>query len=253
MKEQIESIPVNDAFDAGDECPFCYLERTAEHRTIRYVAGPGASYMEPDVRGATDKYGFCTEHMQKLFDYGNSLGEALILQTHFAGLLEEFHMEAEAFLAQDPKPGGLFHKRPAHTVEEEYSHILDEHIHSCFICDRIKYHMDRYFATFFYLLKDKEFRTKVENSKGFCLKHFGQLLHVAEEKLPNNQRQWFHDTIFTLEEKNLLRVKEDLDWFIAKYDYRNAKADWKNSRDALSRTMQKLQGFYPADPPYKKD
>jgi hypothetical protein len=54
-------------------------------------------------------------------------------------------------------------------------------------------------------------------------------------------------------EKNLVRVKEDLDWLIAKYDYRNAGADWKNSRDALQRAMQKLEGLYPADAPYKKE
>ena len=46
MKEQLHTIPVNEAFDSGDECPFCYLQRQAEHRTIRYVVGPGASYME---------------------------------------------------------------------------------------------------------------------------------------------------------------------------------------------------------------
>ena len=40
---------------------------------------------------------------------------------------------------------------------------------------------------------------------------------------------------------------------IAKFDYRNAAADWKNSKDAVSRSMQKLQGLHPADPPYKKD
>lgn len=30
MREQIDTIPVNEAFASGDECPFCYLERVAE-------------------------------------------------------------------------------------------------------------------------------------------------------------------------------------------------------------------------------
>ena len=97
MKEQLHTIPVNEAFDSADECPFCYLQRQAEQRTIRYVAGPGASYMEPDVRLATDKAGFCREHMKKLYDYGNALGSALILQTHYARLLEQFRKDAAAF------------------------------------------------------------------------------------------------------------------------------------------------------------
>ena len=33
--------------------------------------------------------------------------------------------------------------------------------------------------------------------------------------------------------------------------YRNKDADWKNSRDAIQRGMQKLKGGYPADPAYK--
>ena len=80
MKEHIHTIPVNDAFLSGDECPFCFLERKVEQSTIRYVAGPGASYMEPDVRAATDQVGFCTHHTKKLYDYGNTLGSALILE-----------------------------------------------------------------------------------------------------------------------------------------------------------------------------
>ena len=94
MKEYIETIPVNEAFQSGDECPFCWLEREAERRAIKYTIGPGASYMEPDVRAETDKTGFCREHTKKLYDYGNALGAALMLQTHFAGLLEQYDEEA---------------------------------------------------------------------------------------------------------------------------------------------------------------
>lgn len=103
------------------------------------------------------------------------------------------------------------------------------------------------------MIKDEEFRQKVESSKGFCLRHFPQLLRQAEEKLGKAQREWFYPTVFRITEENLTRVKEDLDWFVAKFDYRNAAADWKNSKDAVSRAMQKLEGIYPTDPPYKKD
>ena len=81
MKEQIHTVPVNEAFDSGDECPFCWLERQAERSAIRYTLGPGASYMEPDVRAETDRAGFCGAHLQKMYDYGNALGSALIMQT----------------------------------------------------------------------------------------------------------------------------------------------------------------------------
>ena len=123
----------------------------------------------------------------------------------------------------------------------------------CFICGKIDYNMARYYDTFFMLTKDAEFRQKVENSKGFCMRHFLALMEVAPDQVPNSQQEWFYTTVFSLMRENMARVKDDLDWFIEKFDYRNASADWRNSRDAVSRSMQKLQGVYPADPPYKSE
>lgn len=248
MKEQLHTIPVNEAFDSGDECPFCFMERAVEQSAIRYTIGPGASYMEPDVRAETGRTGFCVEHTKKLYDYGNTLGNALILQTHMESIIDDFRREAAAF--QAPAKKSLFGKKKV-AEEEPYWQRMERQVNSCYICDKIKYNMDRYFQTFFVLLKDEEFRTKVMNSKGFCMRHFSQMLRMAEEYLPGNQRDWFYPAVFKLMEENLLRVKDDLDWLVAKYDYRNASADWRNSRDALQRTMQKLEGLHPADPPYK--
>jgi len=182
MKEQIHTIPVNEAFETQDECPFCHLQRQVEQNAIRYVLGPAASYMEPDVRGATDKAGFCREHTKKMYDYGNALGNALILQTYFARLLEEFHYEAAAFEMPPKQP--LLGKRKPDTKERLWQR-LEQKVESCYICDKIEYNMSRYYHTFFVLLKDKEFREKVENTKGFCLRHFARLLREAEEHLPN--------------------------------------------------------------------
>ena len=251
MREQIHTIPVNEAFDAHDECPFCFMERKVEQSAIRFVAGPGASYMEPDVRGATDRAGFCVHHMQKLYTYGNALGNGLMLQTYLACFLEDFQREKEEFVMPEKKP--LFGKRKQPVSDDPYWKRLRTKVESCYICDKMEYNMSRYYKTFFTLLKEPEFRAKVENSKGFCMTHFAQLMQNANQMLPKGQTEWFYGTIPALTKKNLIRVKEDLDWFIAKFDYRNAGADWKNSKDALSRTMQKLETLYPADPPYKKD
>lgn len=249
MKEQIDTIPVNEAYEAGDECPFCYLERQAERRSIRYALGPGASYMEPDVRAVTDSKGFCRQHFKKLYDYGNSLGNALVMQTYFVGLLKE--LEAQTQDLTLPSKRGLLSQKPVE--ETELLRWAKEKNSSCFLCDRIDYHMDRYYTTFFHLIKDSDFRKKVEESKGFCMHHFAGLLEAAREKLPNAQREWFYETVCRLMQENLARVQGDLDWFIEKFDYRNAGADWKNSKDAVSRSMQKLRGGYPADGPYKQD
>ena len=113
--------------------------------------------------------------------------------------------------------------------------------------------MSRYYSTFFVLIKEPEFRAKVEESKGFCMHHFGQLMAFAEKELPEKQKEWFYATVMELMKANLNRVKDDLDHFVEMFDYRNAGSDWRNSRDAVERTMQKLKGGYPADKPYKTD
>ena len=251
MKEKLYTIPVNEGFEAVDECPFCAMERKEEQRAIRYFAGPGASYMEPDVRASTDRAGFCRVHMKKLYDYGNSLGAALMLQTYYAGLLEEMQAQLENY--ELPPQKGLFNKKRPQAEQDPYWVRLQERLSSCAICEKVDYNMARYMDTFYYLLKEPEFRAKVESCKGFCLRHFTALLATAEEKLPNAHREWFLSTIPNLALENLTRVKGDLDWMIAKYDYRNASKPWGNSRDALQRAMQKLQGLYPADAPYKNE
>lgn len=245
MKEYIDTIPVNDAFSSEDECPFCYLERMSEQRTIRYILGPGASYMEPEVRAATDQEGFCAQHYQKLYDFGNGLGNALILQSRYVGILRELEDAKKEFALPDKRT--LFKgKQSTESALERWARR-----DSCYLCRRNEENMQRYYATFFALIKEQEFRGRVEGCKGFCMRHFSELLNAAKTHLPNNQRQWFYDTATGLVEENLHRVKADIDHFVSMFDYRSAGKDWGTARDAVSRGMQKLQGRYPADPPYK--
>ena len=250
MRETIYTIPVNEGFEAADECPFCAMERKEEERAIRYYVGPGASYMEPEVRASTDRAGFCGAHMKKLYDYGNTLGAALILQTYYAGLLEE--MQAQLTDYEVTAKPGLFSRKKTRSSDNGYLQQLQDRVDSCAMCEKVEYNMERYFATFFTLLKDTEFREKVASCHGFCLRHFTRMLSMTDDHLPENQRQWFQDTLLSLMQENLIRVKEDLDWLVAKYDYRNASKPWGTAQDALPRAMQKLQGIYPADGPFRE-
>ena len=50
MKEKLYTIPLNDAVNANDECPFCFIEREVEQDLLDFVLGAGSSYMESDVR-----------------------------------------------------------------------------------------------------------------------------------------------------------------------------------------------------------
>ena len=251
MKEKIHTIPVNEAFDSGDECPFCYLERAVEQRAIRYLLGSGASYMEPDVRAATDDVGFCRSHYQKMYDYGNSLGNALMMQTYYTKMMDELSRQLDDFEIPDKR--SLLPLRKQKETKLPLLEWLQKMQDSCYICNRIDANQKRYFETFFVLIKEHEFRDKVENSKGFCMHHFGQLLDYARDNLPNKQREWFYETVAELMKIHINRVKEDIDWFVQKHDYRYSSAPWKNSSDAVPRGMQKLRGGHPSDKPYKTD
>lgn len=251
MREHIDTIPVNEAFASGHECPFCYLERMAEQRSIRYILGPGASYMEPDVRATTDKQGFCREHFKKMYDFSNQLGSALIMQTYLARLLNELENEADNFEMPAKRP--MFGGKKNDTADNGLLTWAKEKGATCALCQKLEYNMERYYHTFFVMLREEEFRKSVEGSKGFCMRHLVQLLEKAKTELPNGQREWFYGTVIPLMKENLLRVKGDLDHFVSMYDYRSAGKDWGNARDAVARTMQKLQGGYPADTPYKMD
>ncbi len=58
--------------------------------------------------------------------------------------------------------------------------------------------------------------------------------------------------LFSLMNKNMDRLQEDINWLIEKFDYLHKDDDWKDSKDAVQRCMQKLKGGYPADAVYRQ-
>jgi len=250
MKETLYTIPLNDAVNANDECPFCYIERSVEQDLLDFTLGNSASYMESDIRDATDRDGFCREHFKKMFDYGNTLGNAWILKTHYMRMSKAM---AEQFKNYTPAKTTLKDKFRKNSSRINPIGIwVEEKDKSCYICKRFADTYDRYMDTFFFMYKkDADFRERIKNSKGFCLHHFGDLCEAAETKLSDKEKKDFYPEMFALMEKHMARLQEDVSWMVEKFDYRNKDADWKNSRDAIQRGMQKLKGGYPADPAYK--
>ena len=72
MKEKLYTIPLNDAINAQDECPLCFVERSLEQDMLDFTLGSCASYMESDVREITDREGFCRAHFKKMFEIGRA-------------------------------------------------------------------------------------------------------------------------------------------------------------------------------------
>lgn len=251
MKETLYTIPLTDAFHAGDECPFCYVERDVEQDLLDLVLGSSASYMESDMRDQTDKAGFCRSHFKKMFDYGNALGNAWILKTHYLKMQQELSDQIKMFA---PSKTSFINKlKKTEASENAISTWVKQKEESCYICTNFAKTFDRYMATFFFMYKkDDEMKKMMENSKGFCLHHFGEVVRRADVELSEKQKEEFYPFVFAQMQDNLKRVGNDVAWLVEKYDYLNKDADWKNSKDAVQRGMQKLRGSYPADPAYQQ-
>lgn len=250
MKEQLYTIPLNDAVNADDECPFCFIERKLEQDLCDFVLGSAASYMEADIREMTDHAGFCRTHFKKMYEYGNTLGNAWILKTHYKTMIQEMEKEFERFTPGKTSLKSMFSKAPQNG--NSVSMWVRKKEASCYVCNQFKDTYARYMDTFFYLYKqDSEFVEKIKKSKGFCLPHFADLCDAADSHLSDKDKEAFYSAIFPLMKENMDRLQEDVSWMVEKFDYRNKDADWKNSKDAIQRGMQKLKGGYPADAPYK--
>ena len=234
MNEKLYTIPVQDAFTTDCECPVCVMRQTLERASIEYTLGP--SYMEDDIRMETDKHGFCSRHIKELYGEQNRLGLALMLKTHMDTVIKETEKMAGKGTAS---PASLFKKKEESKIPVvSYLNKLED---SCFICKRVENTFDRYIATIFHLYdKERDFRTLFENSKGFCNNHYALLYEVAGAYLRGDKKEEFIISLNKVYLENLKRVRDDLEWFIDKFDYRNADAPWKNSQDALPRTILKM-------------
>lgn len=251
MREKLYTIPLNDAVAANDECPFCFMERKLEQDLLDFVLGNSSSYMESDVREEMDQTGFCRSHFKKMFDYGNTLGNAWILKTHYEKTINQLEQQIKEY---KPVKMGFFDKK--RIFAERVNAIgrwTEQQEHSCYICNRFNQEFPRYMDTFLILYQtDDIFKHKVLNGNGFCLVHFGDLCEYAELHLKEKQKSDFFLPMFQMMKENMNRLQEDINWMIEKFDYRNKDADWKNSKDAIQRGMQKLKGGYPADPIYQR-
>lgn len=240
MKEQLYTIPVNDAFQSDCECPLCKLKRGLELDAIEFTLGP--SYMEDDNRAVTDELGFCEKHIEELYQQKNRLGLALILSTHMTKVTRDL----KKLSAEPALPGkGLLKKKTGTSSMGEYVAKLE---HSCFICNRIETVFNRYIETIFHLYKrDSSFSQKIKSSKGFCTYHYALLHDRAAEHLAKEQLDAFHSDIQSVYFSNMQRMQEDIEWFINKFDYRYQNEPWKNAKDALPRAVLKTHSSITPD------
>lgn len=236
MKEHIYTIPINDAFDKKCECPVCEFMRSEEKSIIEYTLG--ASMMEPDERVRSNKDGYCNHHFSMLLEQTNKLSLALILQTHLSELRNAVENDEKAITAAKKS---IFKKDDAlPEAVKGYERVSA----SCVVCDKLFDIQEKFIDNIIELYKkEDDFKKKFDSCKGFCIPHFSALAKGASQILSETKRKEFLTALYRIEIDNLKRIQEDIDWFTKKFDFRFANEDWKNSRDAVLRTTEKIIGY----------
>ncbi len=241
--EQIYTIPVNEAFDAAPVavlpedakateessslCPLCRLYDKLNDQELTRILG--AAMMEPDVRIETNKHGFCGPHYRAMFRRKNRLGLALMMESHLGCLEKELK---DGLISSTIQGAG---RKPLKRMAELES--------DCYICGRIDDHFSRMLDTVIYLYRsDETFRKKMANQTCYCLPHFRRLAERAGQKMPRKEFSDFYRLIEITEKKYLAALSEDVSWFCKKFDYRYENEPWKNSKDAVERTIGFLRG-----------
>ncbi len=253
MKERIYTIPINEAFEQDTECPLCVCERKLENDALEYTLGP--AMMEPDFRIETNHAGFCTNHFAKLYNLQKDrLPLALVIDTHMSEQIKDL---GQIYSKYENGIKDLLRKGKLKAFSENFKgrksaagKTIDELLNklatlkaTCAVCRKIDINMDRLIDNTLYLYKsEREFKKKFNESKGFCLKHLEVLLIKAREVFSPALQSEFLTELLSLELSELKRINEEVNYFTKMFDYRNSEADWKNSKDAVPRSIEKLTG-----------
>ncbi len=252
MKERIYTIPVSEAFKEDCECPMCILEKNLEQDALTYTLGP--SMMEPDSRIETNKKGFCDRHFTKLYNtQENRLPLGLVIDTHLkeqSADLRKIYEKEEKNLKKEMQTSTLQHLKKGLKNKDASANFVNSMIDklndlqkSCTICEKISFNMSKFTDVILHLFfKEPDFKELFVSKKGFCLPHLKMLLEGTLEHLNRKQRSEFVMTLMSMELIHLDRIKEEVNWFTQKFDYKNQDASWKNSRDALPRSIEKICG-----------
>lgn len=224
MKESIDTLPLWDAFRLKGACPFCRIESALEELFVD--AFLGESVMDPDTRVKVNEKGFCRRHYEMLYRRkASKLGLALMTHTY----LKETMRAVE-------KAAGISPEAAAAEAEKRAS--------ACAVCERLAAHMARYHETALHMWQhDRDFRALFNECGGFCLPHWSAQLRASKSAVMARSHAEFVAKMYEMETKALSELEQDLEGFANKFDYRNTDKPWGNSKDALPRAINMLDGY----------
>ena len=229
MRDDICTIPVSEIFEERDGCPICRMYDRAEKRIVDYILGD--AMMEPDVRIATNKVGFCERHYDKMLSNRGRVQLSLKLQTHIDEISKEIFQKK---LVSPAKKG------------EKAAKISE----TCFICDKIEYGLSRMIETVYRTYEtQKDFREMFNSQPQFCLPHFGRLMASYDKKKMRSYGGEFTENLCRITSDYLKRLYGDISGYCKLYDYRAAgeKTEDKNVMNSVENTVAFLTGRKPEE------
>ncbi len=223
MRESLLTIPINEILEPKDGCPICRMRDMLESRTIEYIMG--AAMMEPDVRIATNKVGFCHTHFSQMQKQKNRLSLALMLQTHI-----------------DEARTQILEKKSFFEGKNAKKYRLSEINSSCFVCEKIEWGMERLFKTMFEMYSHDEIKKLWSEQEFICLPHYELMMSLSSQNLPKNEVASFENMMTSLVKNYMDSLYNDISKYCSMYDYRNSgkDADWGNSKDSIERAIKFL-------------
>ena len=232
MSETILTIPINELFRPKCGCPVCRMEEMLEEQGVQYITGD--AMMEPSVRVATNKKGFCHRHFSRMLMLGNRLPNALLLETHMEEVMANYLPK---------KDGGKPDKKKLEGLRDMLG--------SCYVCDRIASNVAHLVSlVLMEWAKGGEFRELYREQPFICLKHYQYIMTAAMARggIPSKLLGEFHADTAALTKNYMEALYGDIKHFVSMFDYRNKGQDWGTSVDAIERSIEFLTGEKPAVP-----
>ena len=221
MGYHIDTGLIKEKFATPCECPLCEIQKIVEEQFLHEFLNDAV--MEDSARAKVNKLGFCGKHFDMLFARPNKLSVALQITTRtntLQKLLTNVKSVSQA-------------KKQAKALEKQST--------TCIICDLTNESMVKYYKTVAQLFnKEKDFYKTLLSTKGFCLKHYSELLNYAS--YAGFTANAYVEFLSGIEGRNFERLQSELKVFCDKHDYRNAREPLGNAEDSLKRMGEKLYG-----------
>ncbi len=221
MQYHIQTDPIWEAFKSGCDCPLCEIYAASEARLVgQYL---DEAVMAPEFRVEVNKYGFCREHIRKLFAGKNKLGLALQLHTRM--------LSVRSIISPCKS-----YKQAVKQADE-----LEKTADTCVICRTVDEMMLRYARTIAQMFtNEEEFRNVFSKSNGFCIPHY--ILLLRESNKAGGLTQKYLTELTYLQNRSLDRTANALERFTNMFDYRNAGSAVKPDPETVPAAIKKLKG-----------